>query len=319
MNVKPSLAGEFFARLKNEASCSQLLSNFVNSNPPTIETEWLDFKGAERLPDAKVKEILSQALSGFANTQGGVIVFGLDCRKSGDPAVDCVSALSLVDTPDAFKSRLMELHHQANDPPVLGVEMLSILHHEIPGKGFVVCFVPESPFRPHRAEMSGRQYWIRAGDDFVVPSVSLLRNLFFPSAKAELTIHTKGEKDKTHPAVSVSVTNNGSATARDVMITMTGSPSSKISVSENWLQIPSSNPQTAYLAVRPIHPGETVNMLTFLHLDQWGQGLTMPYGFKLNLVFKVFGENLPPTTATVSYNDDAIVHKTALKCKMESL
>lgn len=315
----PSLASEFFQKLKNERSQSAYLSSFVNSNPPTVETEWLDFKGAERLPDNKAKEIFSQALSGFANNQGGVLVFGLDCRKDGDPAVDRVSALSLVDQPDAFASRLMELHHQANEPPVLGVEILTIPHHEAAGKGFVVCYIPESPFRPHRTEFGGRQYWIRAGDDFIIPSVSILRNLFSPSSRAELVIQTKGDKGRTHPAVAVSVTNQGFATARDVMIAMTGSPSSQIYVSESWQLIPSAFSQTTYLSVRPIHPGETVDLLTFLHLEQWRQGLTMPSGFMLTLTFKVFGENLPPTKAMVSYNDDAIAYKAVQTGKMESL
>lgn len=319
MNVRPSLAGEFFEKLKSEPNRSQYLCSFVSSSSPIVETEWLDFKGGERLSDNKAKEILSQALSGFANTQGGVIIFGLDCRKDGDPAVDRVSALSLVSQPESFASRLMELHHQANDPPVLGLEIIPILHHAQPDRGFVACFVPESPFRPHRAEYAGRQYFIRAGDDFIPPSVSLLRNLFFPTTSAELVIHTIGDKSRTHPAVTVFVTNAGRATARDVMIAISGSPWSRIFASDSWLEIQTVESRRTFLSHRPIHPGETSELFTFLHLEEWQSSFTMPPSFKLQLTFKVFGDNLPPTTTSVVYSDDSIVHKTKIICKMEHL
>ena len=64
----------------------------------------------------------------------------------------------------------MELHHQATDPPVLNVEIESYPDPGASGAGFVVCLVPESPFRPHRAEhVTNKPYYIRAGDDFVIP------------------------------------------------------------------------------------------------------------------------------------------------------
>ena len=74
---------------------------------PTSETEWLDFKGASKIPDADAQKYWSKALAGFGTTQGGMLIWGLDCRKQGDPAVDCVMGPSYVSKPAAFKSRLM--------------------------------------------------------------------------------------------------------------------------------------------------------------------------------------------------------------------
>ena len=68
MNGKPSRALDFFQQVKTEGL--PFLKTLINSHPPTFETDWLDFKGGERLDDRSVKKIWSEALSGFANTEG---------------------------------------------------------------------------------------------------------------------------------------------------------------------------------------------------------------------------------------------------------
>ena len=138
------------------------------------------------LDDRSVKKIWSEALSGFANTEGGVLVWGIDARKDSDTGVDRASDLSLVKNPEGFVSRLKELHSQSTDPPISGVDFWFAEDDTSPGFGFVACYVPESKFKPHRAEAAERNYYIRAGDSFHVASVSLLRNLFFPEYHSHL-------------------------------------------------------------------------------------------------------------------------------------
>jgi hypothetical protein len=118
---------------------------------PSTESEWLDCKGAARISDADVQKYWSKTLAAFGTTQGGVLIWGLDCRKQGDPPVDCVTGPSYVATPAALKSRLMELHHLATDPPIQGVEVEAVLDPVDTSRGFVVCFVPEnSEYVPQR-------------------------------------------------------------------------------------------------------------------------------------------------------------------------
>jgi hypothetical protein len=47
-----SLARDFFERILNSQDKISHLRGLVQANPPTYETEWLDFKGAKDLPDA---------------------------------------------------------------------------------------------------------------------------------------------------------------------------------------------------------------------------------------------------------------------------
>lgn len=243
----------------------------MGASPPTFETEWLDFKGAEKAEDKDVKKIWSQALAGFANTQGGVLIWGVDARKDVTTGVDAAHGLSLVSSPNAFKSRLLELHGQATDPPVVGVEVEA---YSAPGeaqRGFVVCLVPESPFRPHRAENDGKKFYLRAGDDFFVPSVSILRSLFFPQSRPLLipeiaSVHGPDLPSRRHTVV-LYLKNEGTATGSDVYIRVQHGPLSNVNrkFDDNW----SVNMLADIYGIdakRPLHPGTVASFLV-LHFD----------------------------------------------------
>ena len=87
-----SLAEGLFAQIMRRAPVDRaiFLRKMVRSNPPTSEEEWLDFKSGlhgppaklEPLGDDKIKEIWSTALAGFANTGGGVLIWGIEVRPT---------------------------------------------------------------------------------------------------------------------------------------------------------------------------------------------------------------------------------------------
>jgi hypothetical protein len=101
-----SQALHFFQMIAHAERPAEYLRSLVKSNPPSFESEWLDFKGAAQLtatrqpPEVagknaeKVKEIWSEALSGFANTQGGVLVWGIDAPKDPATGIDAASTVS---------------------------------------------------------------------------------------------------------------------------------------------------------------------------------------------------------------------------------
>jgi len=255
---KPSIAKEFFAKITGALDPVAELTQLVNSASPVFETEWLDFKGAQKIPEKETEAIWSKALSGFANTQGGVIVWGIDARPDKNTGVDAVSGLSLVPNAMKLKSRLNELHAQSTEPPILGVviEVYPIAGGS--GEGFVVCYIPESPFKPHRAEHANRQYVIRAGDDFVTASVSLLRNLFYPQTRCRLipTLQTarKVDGDYWNIIVTGQVRNAGSATAFDTYVIVHYEPDGLTHGYDGWKTGPVLKPWHG-LALHSIHPG----------------------------------------------------------------
>ena len=100
MDAKPSLAEQFFNDCRGASDCRAHLRGLVAAQTP--ETDWLDFK-CRPSRDANAKEIWYKALSGFANTEGGVLVWGIEASKQPD-GKDVASNVCLVDGSVRFVS-----------------------------------------------------------------------------------------------------------------------------------------------------------------------------------------------------------------------
>ena len=84
---------------------------------PVTEELFLDYKrsadnGAGKTLNNKDRANLAKAISGFGNSEGGVILWGVDCRN--DPVLgDIPSSAMQIHNPMRFKSWL----EQATSPP----------------------------------------------------------------------------------------------------------------------------------------------------------------------------------------------------------
>ena len=303
---RPSIAKEFFLKIKGDPDPVAAIKRLVGATPPVFETEWRDFKGAAQINDAGIKKTWSEALAGFANTQGGVLIWGVDARKDQATGIDAACGLSLVSNPSAFKSRLNELHHQATEPPVLGVDIEAYSIGSSPGEGFVICFIPESPFRPHRAEHSNRQYIIRAGDDFVTASVSLLRNLFFPQSRCllvpKLTASCTVENGKASYHIKGFLHNTGSATAFDTLVITHYSAKGTTCSITNWDTGPTLDPHYSSAKI-PIHPGIMTPFFAMICFPEYD-----PQSYAKGLEFKiqVFARDAEPVEWLISFTEDEV-------------
>jgi hypothetical protein len=118
----------------------------------------------------------------------------------------------------------MQLQLEATNPPVSGVKIHDLVDPAgKDGAGFVVCLIPESPQKPHRAEYPDRQYYIRVLDKCVVPVPSLLRDLFHPRSNPYLQVQVKPRKYRTSKddfvvTFDVFISNAGNGTAHDAYI-----------------------------------------------------------------------------------------------------
>lgn len=337
---RPSLALDEFTRIIEAPDPVVYLRSKVDPSNPWFEAEhlefksfpWKDFKDPMQGCDPKnlkdpakdfIKETWSQALSGFANTSGGVLIWGIHAKKN-ENGIDAAETYQLVPSPGALTTRLMELNHQATDPPVIGVDIRSYPDPTEAGKGFVVCYVPESLYAPHRAEHSGQRFYTRALDDFVVAPVSTLRRLFYPQSQPWLEITTtleyiregSGLDSRMMMRCGGIIRNSGSATARNIHV---GLSPNRMFWKENvtvwpsnpWRRIDSPAYEFAFAHHGDLHPGFSS---TLFFISEWGVRqeprivensvrMYMPRFDEISISFSIFAENFEPKLTRVSFSE----------------
>lgn len=190
------------------------------------EWENLDFKicnsdGASLHKDDKKN--FAELASAFANTSGGVLVWGVDCRKN-DEEIDVVTELKPFAKVAAFRSALKTNAPSLLQPGLNGIDFHIIMLPNENDKGFLVVFIPSAQGEPVRAEAARTyRYHIRTGDQSPVMPHSILADRFGrrPHPKLELrwwqTSRQKQGKG-IHLEIMLAVYNAGRGIARYPMV-----------------------------------------------------------------------------------------------------
>jgi hypothetical protein len=268
-----SAARTYFDRILTQPDQYAFLTSLINSSPPTCETEWLEFKGNPgahgNVDDGKPLQIWSEAVSGFANTEGGVLVWGMDCRKKSD-RVDAVTDAVPIPNPTSFRALLQENIHQTTDPPLGGIVIREVLSPS-GADGFVVCFIPEGENKPYRAEQAGKHkpYYFRVGDSFKVLNPALLRQMFYPKSVPRIRIEVTpmieernaGGTQVFYVVFDVQISNIGQSTANELFVRAWSNWGQDFKNDGNhWIRVPGFGEAAGFECVRPLHPGTDLDL-----------------------------------------------------------
>jgi hypothetical protein len=281
----PSNAREFFDRILGDQDQVAAIRRLIDQNNPTYETYWLDFKGEEqpkpgRTPEPKLQEksnrrAWSEYLSAFANTGGGVMLWGIDARRKvvDGREIDFAGDEALVTDPTLLASKLREWQGQATDPPLSGVEIHPYPVPEDQKKGFVLCFIPEGPYKPYQSIMTDdKQYYIRGGTSNFVMVKPTLASLFYPKTKPIFRLIATAKLEMQHAArdnarstahVQVELFNRGTSSAKDISAWIhaetKGTPTGPlVKVNERWVLKDEGTRWDIWSRGLPLHPGQRV-------------------------------------------------------------
>lgn len=128
---------------------------------------------------------LSKCIAGFANSNGGVIVWGVEAKKNNQ-GIDCASDIKEIAPLSQFISKLNILTGQLVKPIVSGVK-----HRKIDtgaDKGFAVTLVPESEEGPHMAMKFKGRHYKRSGDSFYPMEHFDIEDMFGRRKKPNLSL-----------------------------------------------------------------------------------------------------------------------------------
>ncbi|MQB20527.1 ATP-binding protein [Agrobacterium tumefaciens] len=169
------------------------------------------------------KKILAKEISAFANSAGGLLVFGVDCRviDKVDQAERLTPIPSLARAETSVRDAASELLQPRHD----GIRVASIPSDEAHDSGYIVVDVPRSERRPHRSEATDqKQYFKRSGASaFAMEHYDIedaFRRLSSPSIKLEVS-YSSGLRvgiDEQHYKLELALENTSDVTAK--MISM---------------------------------------------------------------------------------------------------
>jgi hypothetical protein len=191
----------------------------------------LEFKTVSKadFSDRNDRKIFAKSLSGFANSSGGVIVWGVEARLK--QSIDCACGIKEIVPLSQFMSRINQLTGELVQPPVEGV-----LHRKIKtsdDKGFAVTLVPESDAGPHMAMGFEGRHYKRSGGSFYPMEHYDLEDMFGRRKKPKLSLHTNITRARRESGpgggfykcgVIVSIENSGRGIAKHISLELTVNP-----------------------------------------------------------------------------------------------
>lgn len=165
-----------------EEYLSKGYSHVLSLHGGAVETGNQDFKlFKSRNPNnwsADDKRNLAEALSGFANGDGGIIIWGVDCRKGPAPDdADTIQSFDPISNLTAVLATMYTLTASNVEPAVIGVRHEKIEDPANPDVGFIVSLIPRSESGPHMAMISNN-YIIRAGSSFIKMTESMVSDRY---------------------------------------------------------------------------------------------------------------------------------------------
>jgi len=213
-------AEEIYQRIINEGESA--IDNFIFDRKS--EELFLDFKrsadhgNGKRLHENDRKN-LSKAVSGFGNSEGGIIVWGVECKKGFDDSDVAKAKFPIIDA-RRFVSWLNGAISGLTIPPHQGVQNYALLS-EGSCNGFAITLIPKSNHAPHQT-VNDLKYYIRAGSDFVPTPHQVLAGLFGrrPQPKPILFFihYSQIVSEKIHLDLGFQIRNDGQGMAEDIYL-----------------------------------------------------------------------------------------------------
>ena len=172
--------------------------------------------------DMKVK--LARALSGFSNTAGGVVLWGVATTPHSHSGIDVISHLEPIGNCAAFEKQVRAAIPTLTLPSVLKYETKLIKRQKTDTQGVIAAYIPFTSGDPLLNNIDN-VFYFRSSDAFVPAPYELIKRLFsatdmpdvYPTFTQELV---KLETDGSW-SIPITVANRSNAFAEDVDVSVT--------------------------------------------------------------------------------------------------
>lgn len=150
------------------------------------EGQYLECKAPHApVVDKGLRSQLCTLASGFANSGGGVVLFGVSTTTKLHSGLDVLAQLEPIGSCDAFAKRIDRLVGTLTTPTVKCPPARVLRRSASDSKGIVVLLVPGTLGDPVQS-LDDRRFYIRAGAEFVEMPYPLLKRMFAGSEAPDI-------------------------------------------------------------------------------------------------------------------------------------
>lgn len=181
-------------------------------------TQRNDYRGQKTLLESDKKNF-AKAISGFGNSEGGIIIWGIDASGSHDDYAKSIIPIKGVDN---FRSLLESFVSLLTLPVHKTVESFIVKKSKADSDGLVVSVIPKGNDRPYQ-NIGDYKYYMRAGDSFVPVPHGVLQGMFGHSPQPNVfymfNISSKptiGENNSMQWQVGLMAVNGGLGIGEDI-------------------------------------------------------------------------------------------------------
>lgn len=212
-------ATEYFKSLSSFSRIKELID--------TGESEGLHLEcksPQQPLLSQEPKAHLAKAISGFSNTAGGIIIYGVSTTKHGHSGLDILSQIEPIANCKVFEQQVKRAIPTLTTPPCLSFQTAHILEKKEDKRGIVIAYIPENIGDPVQS-VKDNLFYLRTGDEFSVAPHEIIKKLFSANESPDLAPVFLGElviseADGTWK-IPIGVGNKSSAVADKVTVSVT--------------------------------------------------------------------------------------------------
>lgn len=132
-----------------------------------------------------LKDQLAIALSGFANTAGGVVIWGISTSKHKHSNLDILTQIVPIGKCNRFAKQVDRAVSPLTEPPITTSKTKAIVEQKGYSRGVVLTYIPKTLGDPIRTT-TDQQFYFRNSDMFSILPYEMLKRLFAATDSPDL-------------------------------------------------------------------------------------------------------------------------------------
>ncbi len=132
-----------------------------------------------------LKNGLAKAISGFSNTAGGVILWGISTTRHAHSGLDVLTQIEPIGQCSSLAGQLASVVPRLTTPPILNVTSKTIKRRPKDTKGIVATHIPKHLGDPVQSN-EDNLFYFRSGDEFTVAPYEMIQRLFLATISPDL-------------------------------------------------------------------------------------------------------------------------------------